>query len=141
MVNRLGNLATGENNNARTRSVKIANLRVSKRLPMGEKRRLSFFLEVMNLFNTENIKPSMVNPTTGQPGVDAFLLGELAKQIGSFTTRPEPVSVEDVATNAELSPNPAERLTLAMIRDLNGNGLVEYPETFALRLAVFAFTL
>jgi hypothetical protein len=135
VVNRLGILATGENNNARTSSVKIANLRVSKRLPMGEKRRLSFFLEVMNLFNTENVKSSMVNPTTGQPGVDAFLLGELANQIGSFTTRPEPVRVEDEATNAELSPLPAERLTLARIRDLNGNGLVEYPETFALRLA------
>ncbi|MBW1696479.1 MAG: TonB-dependent receptor [Deltaproteobacteria bacterium] len=135
VVNRLGNLATGENNNARTRSVKLANLRVSKRLPKGEKWRLSLFVEVMNLFNTENVKPSMVNPTTGQPGVDAFLLGELASQLGSFTTRPEPVSVAEEASNTELSPDPAERLALAGIRDLNGNGLVEYPETFALRLA------
>ena len=135
LANSLGNLATGENNNARTSSVKIANLRVSKRVGLGEKKRLSFFVEVMNLFNTVNVNAPMVNPTTGQPGADAFLLGELAGRIGSFTARPEPVPVEQEALNAELSTDPAERQTLAGIRDLNGNGVVEYPETFALRLA------
>ncbi|MEA1996028.1 MAG: TonB-dependent receptor, partial [Gemmatimonadota bacterium] len=140
VVNRLGNLATDENNNARTRAIKIANLRVTKLLPLGDRlgagRRLSFFVEVMNLFNTVNIKPSMVNPTTGEPGVDRFLTGELAGQLGRFTSMPEAVTVLDEAeNNMELSTDPAERFQLAQIRDINGNGLIEYPETFALRLA------
>ncbi|HUU27918.1 MAG TPA: carboxypeptidase-like regulatory domain-containing protein [archaeon] len=133
---RLGNLATGENNNARTHSVKLADLRVSRRFPLGKKRRLSCFVEIMNLLNTVNIKPSRVNPTTGEPGVDRFLLGELSKQLTSFTSIPESRTVEQEAEyNTELAEDPLERLQLAQIRDINGNGLVEYPEAFALRLA------
>ncbi|HLA39833.1 MAG TPA: hypothetical protein VJ417_07545, partial [Candidatus Glassbacteria bacterium] len=89
----------------------------------------------MNLFNDRNYKSSMVNSTTGQPGVDAYLLGELERTITGFTVRPEAVSVQAEAANSELSSDPAERLALAEIRDINGNGLVEYPETLALRLA------
>ena len=93
-------------------------------------------MEIMNLFNNLNIKPSMVNPTTGEPGVDRYLLEELRRQLGSFTSKPEALTVEKEAeVRTELSPDPAERLLLARIRDINGNGLVEYPEIFALRLA------
>ncbi|MFH1069367.1 MAG: carboxypeptidase regulatory-like domain-containing protein [Candidatus Glassbacteria bacterium] len=134
-VDQLGNLATGENNNSRTRSVRYANLRLTRRLLVGASRRLSLFVEIMNLLGDRNLKPSMINPTTGQPGVDAYLLGELERTITSFTTTPEPVPVAVEAARGELSADPAERLALAEIRDINGNGLVEYPETLALRLA------
>jgi len=136
VIDRQGNLATGESDNARTRAVKTANLRISRRLPVsGKRRNLIFFVEIMNLFNTLNIKPSMVNPTTGEPGIDAFLLGEMARQISGFTVKPQSRAVADEALNAELSTVAQERLALAQVRDINGNGLVEYPETFALRLA------
>ncbi len=45
------------------------------------------------------------------------------------------MSVEQEALKSELSTDPAERELLARVRDINGDGLVEYPETFALRLA------
>ena len=138
VVDRLGNIATGENNNARTRGVKVANLRLIRRLGLGNPesdRRISLFVEIKNLFNTENIKPSMINPTTGQPGVDAYLLEDLAKSLSSFTTVPVPVTVEQQAANTELSQDAEQRLALAQVQDINGNGLVEYPETFSLRLA------
>ncbi|MBW7995560.1 MAG: TonB-dependent receptor plug domain-containing protein [Candidatus Glassbacteria bacterium] len=135
VVDRQGALLTGENNNGRTASVRYANLRITRRFPLDEYRRLSVFLEVMNLFNDRNIRASRVNPTTGQPGVDRYLLGELERTLTSFTTTPEPVSVAIEAERAELSPDPAERLILARIRDVDGDGLVEYTETFALSTA------
>ena len=113
VVDQLGNLATGENNNSRTRSQRYANLRLTRRFFSTEKRRLSLFVEVMNLFNDRNYKSSMVNSTTGQPGVDAYLLGELERTITGFTVRPEAVSVQAEAANSELSSDPAERLALA----------------------------
>ncbi len=135
VVNRQGNLLTGENNNSRTGSVSFANLRLTRRFPLSEYRRLSVFLQVMNLFNERNISSGRVNPTTGQPGVDRYLLGELENTLTSFTTPPEPVTVEHEAGRAELSTDPAERMLLARIRDINGDGLVEYSESFALRTA------
>lgn len=135
VVNRQGNLLTGENNNSRTESVSFANLRVSRHFPLSEYRRLGVFLEVMNLFNRRNISAGRVNLTTGQPGIDRYLLGELENTLTSFTTAPEPVTVAREAERSELSPNPAERMILARIRDINGDGLVEYTETFALRTA------
>jgi carboxypeptidase family protein len=135
VVNQQGNLLTGENNNSRTESVSFANLRVSRHFPLDQYRRLNVFLEVMNLFNRRNISAARVNLTTGQPGVDRYLLGELEKTLTSFTTPPEPVTVAQEAQRAELSLDPAERMALAQIRDIDGDGLVEYSETFALRTA------
>jgi len=135
LVNSQGELATGENNTGRARSFQLARLRVTKNFPLSEGLQLMFFAEVMNLFNRENINSLKVNPTTGQPGVDAFLLGELERQIGSFTSMPEPNTIEQEAEGTRFSDDPAQRLLIAGIRDLDGDGLVEYPETFALRLA------
>ncbi len=135
LVNSQGNLATGENNTGRTRSVQVANLRVTRSFSLSDRLQMMFFAEVMNLFNRENINSLKVNPTTGQPGVDAFLLGELERQLSSFTSIPEPNTIEQEAAGAEFSKDPAERLQVAALRDLDGDGLVEYPETFALRLA------
>ncbi|MEA2062171.1 MAG: TonB-dependent receptor [Gemmatimonadota bacterium] len=136
VVNAQGGLASGENNTGRTRSVQLANLRVTKMFSLGRRMQLTVFSEVKNLFNRENIIATKVNPTTGQPGVDAFLLGELDRRLGSFTSMPEPGTVQEVAAaGAEFSGDPAERLLVASIRDIDGDGLVEYPEEFALRLA------
>ena len=107
VVNQQGTLLTGENNNSRTGSVQFANLRVTRRIPLDKYRRLSVFLQVMNLFNTRNISAGRVNLTTGQPGVDRYLLGELENTLTSFTTTPEPSSVATEAERAELSPDPA----------------------------------
>ena len=135
MVDRQGNLLTGENNNSRTESLSYANLRLTRRIPIDNYRRLSIFLEVMNLFNRKNIRASRINPTTGQPGVDRYLLGELENTLTSFTTAPEAVTVEQEAQRSELSGDPAERLLLAQIRDINGDGMVDYTESFALQTA------
>jgi len=135
LANSQGNLATGENNTGRTRSFQVADLRVTRSFSLSERLRLTVFAEVMNLFNRENINSLKVNPTTGQPGVDAFLLGELERRVGSFTSIPEPNTIEEEAAATEFSQDPAERLLVAGIRDLDGDGLVEYPETFALGLA------
>ncbi len=78
VVDQQGYLATNENNNARTAGVRLANLRVTKRFGLGGPERdrgLALFVEVMNLLNTVNLRPSLVNPTTGQPGVDAYPAG------------------------------------------------------------------
>ena len=135
VVNSEGNLATGENNTGRTRSFQLANLRVTKNLSLNERLQLTVFAEVMNLFNRANVNSSKVNPTTGQPGVDAYLLGELESQIGSFTTMPESRTIEEEAASNEFSQDPAEDLLISGIRDLDGDGLVEYSETMALSLA------
>lgn len=136
LVNSQGYLLTGENNGGRTRATQSANLRLSRALSLGTGRRLTVFAEIMNLFNTANVAASKVNPTTGQPGVDAYLQGELARKLNAFTTPPASRSVEaEAAANQGFSSDPAERLLVARIRDLNGDGLVEYPETFALELA------
>lgn len=136
LVNSQGYLATGENNNGRTAAFQVANLRITKRFPLAGGRRLSAFADIMNLFNRVNTASSRVNPTTGKPGVDAFLMGELAGRINSFTTPPAGRTVEgEAAANPEFSTDPAERLLVASIRDINGDGIVDYPETFALQLA------
>ena len=136
LVNSQGYLATGENNAGRTKAFQAANLRIMKKFPLGAGRRLSIFAEIMNLFDRANVASSMVNPTTGQPGVDAYLLGELAGRINAFTTPPAGRTVaEEASANPEFSSDPAERLLVASIRDINGDGIVEYPETFALQLA------
>jgi carboxypeptidase-like protein/outer membrane beta-barrel protein/TonB-dependent receptor-like protein len=135
VVNSEGNLATGENNTGRTRSFQLANLRVTRSISLREGLRLTVFAEMMNLFNRANINSSKVNPTTGQPRVDAYLMSELERQIGSFNTLPESRTVEEEAASTEFSQNPAEALLIAGLRDLDGDGLVEYPETMALSLA------
>ncbi|MCE5272768.1 TonB-dependent receptor [bacterium] len=136
LVNSQGYLATGENNGGRTASVQSANLRLTRSFSLGTGRRLMVFAEIMNLFNALNVAASKVNPTTGQPGVDAYLQGELAQKLNAFTMPPASRSVAaEAAANPGFSSDPAERLTVAQIRDINGDGIVEYPETFALELA------
>lgn len=131
-----GELATSENNQGRTASVQYTNLRITRRFTIAGSNRLSLFAEVMNLFNRKNINSLMVNPTTGKVGVDAYLLTELQQEIAGFTRMPESLTVQEVADQSpEFSSNPAERLIIASVRDLDGDGLVEFPETYALQLA------
>ena len=136
IVNIDGELATGENNRGRTASVQYTNLRITRRFSIAGNKKLSVFAEVMNLFNRKNFNSLMVNPTTGQTGVDAYLLTELQDEISGFTRMPESRTVQEEADQSmEFSDDPAERRMIASVRDLDGDGLVEFPETYALELA------
>ncbi|MBN2288508.1 MAG: TonB-dependent receptor [Candidatus Glassbacteria bacterium] len=124
------------NNNERGPSFKNLNLRLNKKLPFfGERFQVAVFTEVYNIFGWENFNIDYLNPTTGSPGVDAFIIGE------AFNDRPdfrdgsgEKVDRLSLADQKENLPGD-DAENLVKIQDIDGDGFVTKNEIVALKLA------
>ena len=124
------------NNNGRGPSYKDINLRINKRLPVpGERVKLTLFAEVFNLFNFKNYNIDYINPTTGSPAADAYILEK------AFNDRPDfrgsAGEKVDQITLKEQIDNLAgdDAANLVKIQDIDGDGFITKNEIVALKLA------
>ena len=129
-------------NNERGPAFKNFNLRLYKDLPyFGDKVRVTVFSEIFNVFNWTNYSIDYLNPTTGEAGIDAYILAE------AFNDRPDFRSSGGEKVNQvsradrieELSGDDAENLV--EIQDINGDGFITKNEITALKLATMLATL
>ena len=124
------------NNNERGPSYKNVNLRLNKRLPIPmQNMRFNLFGEIYNLFGFTNYNIDYINPTTGSPEMDAYILDEAFNDQPDFIdgsgNKVSMISVSDQIEN--LSGDDAHNLV--KIQDLNGDGFVSKNEITALKLA------
>ncbi|MEA1996522.1 MAG: TonB-dependent receptor, partial [Gemmatimonadota bacterium] len=127
------------NNNERGPSFKNVNLRVNKALPrlpgVGDRMKITLFAEIYNLFNFRNVNIDNLNPTTGSPGVDAFMLEE------AFNDRPDfrdsdGEKVDRLSRASQKDNLPGDdAVNLVRIQDLDGDGFITKNEVSALRIA------
>ncbi|MBW7995386.1 MAG: TonB-dependent receptor plug domain-containing protein [Candidatus Glassbacteria bacterium] len=124
------------NNNDRGPSYKNVNLRLNKRLPIPYGgMRLSLFGEIYNLFGFTNYNIDYLNPTTGSPDMDAYILTE------AFNDRPDFTDaggnkVDRIALSDQIDNLPGDdAASLVQIQDINGDGFVSKNEITALKLA------
>jgi hypothetical protein len=127
---------SSNNNNDRGPSYKNVNLRLNKRLPVPYKRmRFTLFGEIYNLFGITNYNIDYINPTTGAPDMDAYILTEAFNDQPDFNdasgSRVDRISVADQIEN--LPGDDAENLV--RIQDINGDGFITKNEITALKLA------
>jgi len=123
-------------NNERGPAFKTVNLRLNKTLPyFGERFQVTVFMEIFNLFDWDNFNIDYLNPTTGSPGEDAFIIGE------AFNDRPdfrdgsgEKVDRLSRADQKENLPGD-DAENLVKIQDIDGDGFVSKNEIMALKLA------
>ena len=124
------------NNNERGPSFKTLNLRLNKKLPyFGEGFQVAVFGEIFNLFDWDNYNIDYLNPTTGSPGVDAFVIEEAFKDRPDFRDgRGEKVDRLSRADQKENLPGD-DADNLVKIQDIDGDGFVTKNEIVALKLA------
>ncbi|MEA2062889.1 MAG: carboxypeptidase regulatory-like domain-containing protein [Gemmatimonadota bacterium] len=131
-----GGFPSSTNNNERGACFKTLNLRLNKRLPLPGKRfKVSVFTEIYNLLDWKNYNIDRINPTTGNPGEDAFILDEAFKDRPDFIDdsgeKIDRISRADQKDN--LTGDDAEMLV--KIQDINGDGFISKNEITALKLA------
>ncbi len=124
------------NNNERGPSYKNLNLRLNKRLPIPYKQmRFTLFGEIYNLLGFTNYNIDYINPTTGSPDMDAYLLTEAFNDQPDFNdasgARVDRISVADQIDH--LPGDDAQNLV--RIQDINGDGFITKNEITALKLA------
>ncbi len=124
------------NNNDRGPSYKNMNLRLNKLLPIPVKgMRFNLFGEIYNLFGFTNYNIDYLNPTTGSPDMDAYILTEAFNDQPDFNdgsgAKVDRISVADQID--KLPGDDAENLV--RIQDINGDGFITKNEITALKLA------
>ncbi|HUU29790.1 MAG TPA: TonB-dependent receptor [archaeon] len=127
------------NNNERGPSFKTVNLRLNKTLPFfpyfKERLKVTLFTEIYNLFGFQNVNIDYLNPTTGSPGMDAFILEEV------FNDRPDfrddsGNKVDRISLSDQIENLPGDdAANLVRIQDINGDGFITKNEIVALKLA------
>ena len=129
-------LPLSTNNNERGASSKMVDLRLNKALPyFGKQVKVALFTEIYNLFNFRNVNIDYLNPTTGSPGADAFMLEEAFNDRPDF--RDQSGNKVDRLSRADQIENlPGDdAATLVQIQDINGDGFISKNEIVALKLA------
>jgi outer membrane receptor protein involved in Fe transport len=124
------------NNNERGPSYKNVNLRLNKQLPyFGDRFKVTLFTEIFNLFDFQNYNIDLINPTTGSPGMDAYILEE------AFNDRPDFRDPRGEKVNRITRQEQIDNLVgddaanLVKIQDINGDGFISKNEIVALKLA------
>ena len=130
------NHPSSTNNNDRGPSYKNVNLRINKLLPIPTKKmKVTLFGEIYNLFNFTNYNIDYINPTTGAPDMDAYILTE------AFNDRPEFFDdmgnkTDRIAVSDQIDNLPGDDAgNLVKIQDINGDGFISKNEITALKLA------
>jgi hypothetical protein len=114
----------------------MVDLRLNKALPyFGKQVKVALFTEIYNLFNFRNVNIDYLNPTTGSPGADAFMLEEAFNDRPDF--RDQSGNKVDRLSRADQIENlPGDdAATLVQIQDINGDGFISKNEIVALKLA------
>lgn len=124
------------NNNERGPAYKNINLRINKELPyFGPRLKVRAFGEFFNLFGFTNYNIDYINPTTGSPDVDAYILKE------AFNDRPDFRDASGHKVDRLTRSEQIEKLTgddaqtLVRVQDLDGDGYISKNEIVALKLA------
>lgn len=127
---------SSNNNNDRGPSYKNVNLRLNRRLPISYKQmRVNLFGEAYNLFGFTNYNIDYINPTTGSPDMDAYILTEAFNDQPDFND-PSGARVDRISVADQIDNLPGDDATnLVRIQDINGDGFISKNEITALKLA------
>ncbi len=134
-LSRDGHPAT-KNNNERGPSYKNVNLRLNKRLPyFGDRFKVTLFTEIFNLFDFQNFNIDLINPTTGSPGIDAYILEEAFNDRPDFRD-PSGEKINRISRQEQIDNLVGDdAANLVKVQDINGDGFISKNEIVALKLA------